>query len=246
MQLPPVPPASSIHRATPVPPASPAGPAPGAAPELDPSRCALVMIDMQNGFIDPASSLCIAGAAATVDACAAALGAARAMGMPIYYAVRRYAADGSDVEATRLAAWSRDRALSPACAGPHCSDAMLDALAPLPDDVVLVKPRFSAFFGTSLDVLLRRRRIDTVVLAGTTTPNCVRSTCYDALSLDYNVVVLADCTSSRSDEVQRANLDDMAAVGALVLDCARFCERGVAGLPDRLAEARAFCMMSTM
>lgn len=58
--------------------------------------------------------------------------------------------------------------------------------------------------------------VDTVILAGTTTPNCIRSSCYDALSLDYDVVVLSDCTSSVTDEVQRANLEDMARIGAKI------------------------------
>lgn len=56
-----------------------------------------------------------------------------------------------------------------------------------------------------------------LILAGTTTPNCIRTTCYDALSLDYEVTVLSDCTSSVSEEIQRANLLDMAWVGARIV-----------------------------
>lgn len=59
--------------------------------------------------------------------------------------------------------------------------------------------------------------MQTVVLAGTTTPNCIRTTCYDALSLDYDVIVLSDCTSSVSEAVQRANLEDMQRVGAKIM-----------------------------
>ena len=99
-----------------------------------------------------------------------------------------------------------------------------------------MKPRFSAFFGTPLDDMLRREGIDTVVLIGTTTPNCIRSTCYDALSLNYNVAVIEDCTSSRTPDVQRANIEDMAFIGASVLDCATFCARGLADMPDVAAE----------
>ena len=70
--------------------------------------------------------------------------------------------------------------------------------------------------GTALSRILRRLGVDTVILAGTTTPNCIRSSCYDALSLDYDVVVLSDCTSSVTNEVQRANLEDMARIGAKI------------------------------
>ena len=64
---------------------------------------------------------------------------------------------------------------------------------------------------------MRRLGTDTVILAGTTTPNCIRTSCYDALSLDYDVVVLSDCTSSVTEGVQRANLADMARICARIM-----------------------------
>ena len=94
-------------------------------------------------------------------------------------------------------------------------------------------------FDTPLDDVLRRANVDTVVLIGTTTPNCIRSTCYDALSLNYNVAIIEDCTSSRTPDVQRANIEDMAFIGAHVLDCATFCEQGLADMPDTAAEVAA-------
>ena len=47
-------------------------------------------------------------------------------------------------------------------------------------------------------------------------PNCIRTTCYDAISLDYAVTVLSDCTSSKTPEIQESNLRDMANVGAVI------------------------------
>ena len=105
-------------------------------------------------------------------------------------------------------------------------------LTPADGDRVMVKPRFSAFFDTQLDDVLSREGINTVVLAGTTTPNCVRSTCYDALSLNYNVVVLEDATSSRTPEVQRANIEDMAYIGAHIMSVAEFLEQGLSQVQD--------------
>ena len=78
----------------------------------------------------------------------------------------------------------------------------------------IVKPRYSAFFATGLDLILRRLGVRRLILIGTTTPNCIRTTCYDALSLDYAVTVLSDCTSSKTAEIQESNLRDMANVGA--------------------------------
>ena len=166
---------------------------------------ALIMIDMQRGFLDSASPLCIPAAEGTVPACAALIGRCHEVGVPVIYAVRHY-----------RAAWaSGGKPLSEDCAA-HLSDAFPDAFTVLPQDYVLVKPRFSAFFHTSLDLILRRLGVQTVLLAGTTTPNCIRTTCYDAISLDYDAVVLSDCTSSVTDAVQAANLADMQRVGATV------------------------------
>ena len=64
--------------------------------------------------------------------------------------------------------------------------------------------------------------MDTVVLTGTTTPNCIRTTCYDAISLDYKVTVLEDCCSSNTEDIQQANMRDMSNVGAEILSSAAF------------------------
>ena len=178
---------------------------------IDPRKAALIIIDMQHGFLDSSSALCVAGAAATVPACTRALNRARELGMPVFHAIREYAADGSDVEAAR-----------------HRG-------------CVIAKPRFSAFFATQLDLVLRRLGVGTVVLIGTTTPNCIRTTCYDALSLDYNVVLLEDCTSSRTPEVQAANIEDMAFIGAHIMTCDEFCERGLANVADVAGGVREAC-----
>lgn len=87
--------------------------------------------------------------------------------------------------------------------------------------------------------MLRRLDIETVVLAGTTTPNCVRTTCYDANALDYNVVVLEDCTSSKTDEIQRVNIEDMARMGATIIDSAAFEARGVEGMENLRRQVHA-------
>ena len=198
---------------------------------IDPKRAALIMIDMQNGFIDPASSLCVAGAAA--------LATARYAGLVVFHVRRAYAPDGADVEPVRHRIWQEGgRPLCVEGDDPESLDAP-DLLKPADGDRVMVKPRFSAFFDTPLDDVLRLESLDTVVLIGTTTPNCLRSTCYDALSLNYNVAIIEDCTSSRTPDVQRANIEDMAFIGAHVLDCATFCEQGLADMPDTAAEVAA-------
>ncbi|MBQ9685001.1 MAG: cysteine hydrolase [Oscillospiraceae bacterium] len=191
------------------------------------SRTALIVIDMQNGFLSPASPQYIAGAAATVPACATVIQSCRERGIPVFFVTRLYRADGSDVEHTRFHSWlDGGKPLSPGC--PEAiSAAMPEAFGVCEGDYLVYKPRFSAFFQTPVDLMLRRLGRDTVLLAGTTTPNCIRTTAYDGISLEYNVAVLSDCTSSVSEAVQRANLEDMARVGIQILSSDDFLSRRV-------------------
>ena len=93
---------------------------------------ALIMIDMQRGFLDSASPLCIPSAEATVPACAALIDRCHAAGIPVIYAVRHYRSDGSDVEKPRAAAWAAGgKPLSEDCAA-HLSDAFPAAFTVLP------------------------------------------------------------------------------------------------------------------
>lgn len=208
---------------------------------IEPARAAFLLIDMQNGFIDGASPLCIAGAAATVPACAHALAAAREHGLAVFHVRRAYAADGSDVEAVRWEAWAEGG--RPLSSADPMSLACPSELAPAPGEPVVVKPSWSAFFGTDLDALLRARGIGTLVLAGTTTPNCVRSTAYDGLARGFNVAVLRDATSSRSPEAQEANLADMEAAGIQLIHTGDFAANGLLHVRDTEAEvARAVAL----
>ena len=196
------------------------------------TRSALIVIDMEKGFIDPASAHCIKGAAATIPACIRATEIARSKGIPVFFVKRHYRENGSDVESTRYGAWVKGGKSM----RPHTEGAMEpEGLAPKEGDYAIIKPRWSAFFGTELDLILRRLSVRRVILAGTTTPNCIRTTCYDANSLDYNVAVLTDCTSSQTEEIQRVNLADMERMGAILMDTAAFEDYDEHTIPDLAA-----------
>lgn len=183
---------------------------------------ALLVIDMQNGFINERSPFYIRGAKQTIPACCEMIDRCHQQKIPVFYVIREYREDGSDVERSRLDAWRKGgKPLSYGC-DPELSSDMPDKFEILPEDTLILKPRYSAFFSTELDLILRRRGIQRLLLAGTTTPNCIRTTCYDALSLDYEVVVLTDCTSSVSDEIQTSNLRDMANAGATLMSSQEF------------------------
>jgi nicotinamidase-related amidase len=77
------------------------------------------------------------------------------------------------------------------------------AVAPVGDDIVITKHRISAFTGTDLDMILRAREIDTLVLFGIATSGVVLSTLLDAVDADYRTIVITDCCADRDAEVHR-------------------------------------------
>jgi len=77
----------------------------------------------------------------------------------------------------------------------------------------VVKPRFSAFFGTELELILRRLGVDSVVVCGTQYPNCIRATAFDGLSYGYHTVVITDATSASTLVVAESNIRDMENIG---------------------------------
>lgn len=77
---------------------------------------------------------------------------------------------------------------------------VVDDLKPRPTDIVLPKRRFSAFFKTDLDQTLRALDVDTIMVTGITTEVCVLMTVMDGLSHDFSVILVEDCSASRSKE----------------------------------------------
>lgn len=195
---------------------------------MDWKKTALVVIDMENAFIRKESPLCIQQAAASVPACGRVIRKARERRIPVFFVNRIYRKNGSDVEFTRYESWANGgRYLAPGSTGPLSIDVPKE-FQPEAGDYTIVKLRFSAFFQTELDLILRRLGIKTVFLTGTTTPNCIRTTCYDGLSLDYNIVIIEDCCSSNTEEIQRVNMADMQRAGAVVIGSAEFLADGYA------------------
>lgn len=181
---------------------------------------ALIIIDMQNGFLEEKSPLCIAYAKATVPACAEVIKTARKKNIPVIFVNRIYREDGSDVEITRREKWeSGGKPLTKSQQGALSIENPAE-LGKQDGDYEIIKQRFSAFFQTELDLILRRMGVKTIYLMGTTTPNCIRTTCYDGLSLDYEVTVIEDCCSSNTAEIQAANIYDMSNIGAGII-CSR-------------------------
>jgi nicotinamidase-related amidase len=170
---------------------------------------ALLLIDVQNDFLSRAWR-----GDSVVENCAKLLGCARDSGYPVVHVRRSYRADGLDVELPRLRRFAEEGWI--AVGGTRGAEAP-PALKELDGELVVVKPRWSAFFHTELDLLLRRIGADTLVIAGLQTPNCVRATAYDAIALDYRTIVVSDATSAATRAIHVANLGDLRRIGAGVM-----------------------------
>lgn len=202
---------------------------------MNKTKSAMIVIDMQHGFINPGSAYCIKHALSTVDLLGETIEKARKMGIPIFFVTRRYRANGSDVEFSRHSAWENGgRELSFVKEDSHLAP---DCLMPKKGDYSLVKPRFSAFFQTELDLILRRLDVKNVILTGTTTPNCIRTTAYDSISLDYNTIVIEDVCSSQTEEIQSANMLDMKNIGCKIISAKEFSESYDEIIKDDIAKS---------
>ncbi|MBI2918768.1 MAG: isochorismatase family protein [Chloroflexi bacterium] len=97
---------------------------------------------------------------------------------------------------------------------------IVDEIAPSPGDVVIAKPKPSAFFGTSLIGFLRTLGVDTLLCCGGTTSGCVRATVVDGYSYNYRVAVIEEATFDRAEVSHKINLFDMHAKYADVVPTA--------------------------
>jgi nicotinamidase-related amidase len=105
--------------------------------------------------------------------------------------------------------------------GVHCLEGDLatelaDGIDPAPDEYLIRKRRYSAFFATELDLVLRSYRVDTLLLVGGLTDVCVHYTFADAHQLDYRCRVISDCVGGSSEGAHDAAL---AAMRYLQRDC---------------------------
>lgn len=182
-------------------------------------KTAFLIIDMQKDFCLPGAPFEVHGSMKVSEKIKEALEACRVHGLPVVHVFRYYRADGSDVELTR---YDRFVKAGTSLVRGTKSAEILDSLKPVDGEYLVVKQRWSAFFLTELDLLLRRLGVDQIVVTGVQTPNCIRGTVWDANSLDYEVIVLTDGTGAQTNAVHEANLLDMKNIGIQLMTTEEF------------------------
>ncbi len=173
------------------------------------SETALIVIDMQNAYSTPGGYLDLAGfdvstTGPVIASIQKTLITARAAGMPVIFFQNGWDPEYVEAGGPGSPNWHKSNALKTMRKRPELQGQLLakggwdyqlvDELQPQPGDIVLPKTRYSGFFNTSFDSVLRSRGIRNLVFTGIATNVCVESTLRDGFFLEYFGVVLADAT----------------------------------------------------
>ena len=195
----------------------------------DPEQSALIVVDMQNGFLRDGASCDRMGLPATalqpaIDPCVELVKRARANQVPVIftrYVYRDDYRDGGFLVGELLPALREERALA---AGSEDAE-LIGALRPEPEDFVLDKNRPSAFYATPLETWLNGLGVRDLVVCGVTTNCCVESTVRDASQRDYRTWVVRDAVAEYDPRRHDVALESMAMLFAYVIDLDSLNER---------------------
>lgn len=174
-----------------------------------PGETAVVVIDMQNAYASPGgyvdqAGFDISGAAGPIGQIAKVLDVARGAGVQVVYLQNGWDPDYVEAGGPGSPNWHKSNALKTMRKRPELAGQLLarggwdydlvEGLKPQPGDIVIGKTRYSAFFNSQLDSVLRSRGIRTIVFVGIATNVCVESTLRDGFHLEYFGVMLEDAT----------------------------------------------------
>ena len=178
---------------------------------IDPTKTAVIVVDMQNDFgakggMFDRAGIDISAIREAIGPTAKVLAAARAAGVKIIYLKMAFKPDLSDLGApdSPSARSAKRLGFGDSIRAPDGSEGrilirdtwntdILPELKPQPDDVVIYKHRYSGFYQTELDATLKKLGIKDLIITGCTTSICVEATVRDAMYRDYRCVALTDC-----------------------------------------------------
>lgn len=160
---------------------------------------ALLLVDVINDFFSPNGANYCPAYDQVLAAVQNLVAVARKLSIPVIHA-RESHRPGPDFEWAKLPH--------------HCMAGAWDTLPPAgldarDEDVVVFKRRYSAFFATDLDLLLRERGVRTLVVAGVKSNVCVRATIQDAFALGYRIILPREATASNRAHLHAAALEDI-------------------------------------
>ncbi len=184
---------------------------------IDTKKMALLVIDMQNAFVSEGHAFCAPEGLNLVQRLTPLITRCRGYGIPVIYTAHVIRRDHSNLgvlgrihPATKEGALEKD----------SDSAAIHPALSPQPGDILIEKPRYGAFYSTDLELILRQKGVETVVISGISTNVCCETTAREAVMRDFQVIFLSDGTECRDlpdigygpvphEELQRVTLTSL-------------------------------------
>ncbi len=170
---------------------------------MNPDKSALLVVDMQQFFLDPGSPTFACGGAAILPTLKRVVGSFRKAGRPVIFT--RHVHHPDDLDSGIMGWWWEGMCLE----GSPESE-IHPELAPRRNEKVILKHRYSAFYNTDLETVLRCLKVEDLVITGVMTNLCCESTARDAYYRDYRVFVPADGTGTINEEMHLASLLNLA------------------------------------
>jgi nicotinamidase-related amidase len=178
----------------------------GAAFEVVADRCAMLVIDMQDEFVKPGwTPYWVPEATRMVPRVAEVIAACRGLSVPVVYTA--FAATHHKLDRPRAGAFMPNRYPGVVSSPEWFREGRIcNALAPHPEDIIVFKPSYGAFYDTPLGTILRNLGRDTIVIAGTLTNFCCGTTARQGYERGFQVIVGSDITATDDPDMQDPEL----------------------------------------
>jgi len=188
--------------------------------QLKPGRTALVVVDIQNDFchVDGAFGkrrFDLSHVQKSVDNLLPFIARCRKLGLPVVF-VRTIHSDWTDSDAwvSRLAGAGKEMLVC----RPGTWGAEFHRVEPQVGDFIATKHRFSGFVGTDLNLVLRARGIETLLMTGVASNVCVETTARDGYNLDFRIIFVEDCCGAFSADEHASAVTNMSKYFGVVAD----------------------------
>ena len=192
---------------------------------------ALMVIDVQNGFVSKKGSYDLLGMETShyreiIPNISYLINLCRNARIPVFYTQAVREASGIDLltNSHRILPKSREERImkKPICVRGTWDADIVDEIKPLSEDYIVVKRRDSAFHDTEIEVWLRSLGVDTIIFSGIDTSICVETSLRDAFNIGYDIVLISDATASSNKKHYESTLDNVNGYYGLVMDLKEF------------------------
>lgn len=185
---------------------------------LDANKTALLVIDMQRDFVEEGAVMEVPMARARIPAIQSLIAASRACAIPVIF-TRHLLLDMHNISPLEVSyqPWLQTAGMRDG----HPGSEIIAELTPEPDEIVIEKHRYDAFYNTRLETVIRNvgrdSSIDTLVITGTVTSVCCESTARSAFMRDFKVLFVSDATGGFDEASQEATLESISKVFGYVV-----------------------------